>query len=59
MPKGGIELGTFCSRERRMNRSATPPQKSFVVNFREKSGITTLIAPARIDPEIDAEGAYH
>ena len=25
MPKRGIELGTFCSRERCLNRSATAP----------------------------------
>ena len=27
MPKQGIELGTFCSRERRLNHSATAPHQ--------------------------------
>ena len=26
MSEGGLELGTFCSRERYLNRSATAPQ---------------------------------
>ena len=52
MSERGLELGTFCSRERCLNRSATAPHYSFTKeSIYDTSAIVDFMSQIRIIPD--------